>query len=183
MGWHFDLKHANTVAYVTATVKTAPPRLTAWQLREFLGSLQGEYRDRPPLISTDTQWIDEVTSAAKRAAGTLVSRRVQDDSLLDGDTLEYLLKDLRSLLSRYELFGLTVGTRNDRDQLNAFAEHAAYSSKHPAPLLDSRPAWAGRNSGNFRSSSLSAQDRGSTGSLARSLVLDAHGLVRLCVVG
>lgn len=135
MGWHFDLKHANTVAYVTTPENTAPPRLTAWQLREFLGSLRGEYRDRPPLISTDTQWILEVTLAAKRAADTLKSRRVQDDSLLDGETLEYLLKDLRYLLSQYDLFGLTVGTWKDRDQLNAFAEHAAYSSKHNALFL------------------------------------------------
>src|SRR6266496_1929516 len=116
MGWRFDLKHANTVAYVTAPATGNPPRLTVWQLREFLGSMQGEYRDRPPLISTDAQWIHEVMEAAKSAAGTLESRHLQDDSLLDAQTLEYLLRGLRSLLSQYDLFGLTVGTGKDRDE-------------------------------------------------------------------
>jgi len=60
MGWYFDLRHANTVAYLTLPEQTEPPRLTAWQLRQFLGSIQGEYRDRPPLISSDGRWVEEV---------------------------------------------------------------------------------------------------------------------------
>ncbi len=111
--------------------------MTAGQLREFLGSLQGEYRDRPPLISSDPLWIEEIATRARRAAETLdaLGLGIHSPSLLEPQAISKVLDDLRHFLGHYELFGLPVGTRQDREQLVAFAEHAAYSSRHHGLFL------------------------------------------------
>ena len=64
MGWSFDLNHANIVAYTTIPSQEDPPRLTQGQLCNFLGSLQGEYRDRPPFWSYEYRWVEEITRIA-----------------------------------------------------------------------------------------------------------------------
>lgn len=135
MGWRIELKHANTIAYLIAPEPRKSPRITVWQLREFLGALEGEYRDRPPLFSSDSRWIAEVVQAARSARRTLESRRLEDDSFVDAEALAFFLFDLRTLLSQYDLFALAVGTSGDRGPLNAFAEHVAYSSRHHALIL------------------------------------------------
>lgn len=135
MGWHFALKHVNTVAYITLPENSQPPRLTGWQLREFLGSFQAEYYERPPLISSDQGWIDDVSRAAKRSSESLKKHSLHDEDFLPSEVITEALIELRALLGNYDLFGMTVGTWEDRAQLNAFAEHAAYSSKHHALFL------------------------------------------------
>lgn len=129
MGWRFGLKYANTVAYITQPERTGPPRVTSGELREFLGSLEGEYRDQPPLISSDRHWIEEVARVARQAAQFLESWHLDDSALVDPDLTIQVLSDLRRLLGNYDLFGMPIGAREDRERLYAFAEHAAYSSK------------------------------------------------------
>jgi predicted MPP superfamily phosphohydrolase len=137
MGWRFDLRHANTVAYLTVPRRGEPPRLTAFQLREFLGSLQGEYRQGPPLISSDPEWIADVVRRAKRASELAERHGVTFDErmFVEPKLAENLLLDLREVLGRYELYGLIVGAERDQAPLTAFAEHAAYSSKHHGLFL------------------------------------------------
>jgi hypothetical protein len=135
MGWRFDLKHINAVAYITVPGQTEPPRFTRWQLHEFLGSIQGEYRDRPPLISFDQLWINDVTHAARSASEHLRSQVIHDEDFLNRELVAESLSDLRVLLGHFELFGMPIGTEEDSAELTAFAQHAAYSSRQHALFL------------------------------------------------
>lgn len=130
MGWRFGIEYANIVAYLTVPNQRTPPRISAFQLREFLGSLQGQYRERPPLISADPFWVDRITWTAAESSRWVDSLNVETSSFVDPQEVAYVLSPLRDLLGRYELYGLPVGAWNDRDRLNAFAQHAAYSSEH-----------------------------------------------------
>jgi calcineurin-like phosphoesterase family protein len=141
MGWRFELKHANTVAYITVPTQQKPPRLTGWQLREFLRSLQGKYRECPPLFSADDGWVYEITRIASRASDWLESRNLDIDSLLSPGVITHALADLRLALGRYDVYGLAVGSWDDADPLHAFAEHAAYSSgRHGLFLIPDLPS-------------------------------------------
>lgn len=139
MGWRFPLKYANVVSYLTSPKPSQPPpRLTDSELFEFLGSLQAEYRERSPLISSDQNWIGRTVRAAKRSKEKLESfNRVSRlaDAHLDESVTRDLLSELRELLGNYELFGLTVGDYASNQQLRAFVDFAAYSSKHHAIFL------------------------------------------------
>lgn len=135
MGWRFELKHANTVAYLTVPTQQKPPRLTTWELLEFLGSLQGEYRERPPLFSSDPDWVHEIVQKARVASKWVDSSKFEQDAVIPTEIISHALGDLRASLSHYDLYGLAVGTWEDRDPLHAFAEHAAYSSKHNGLFL------------------------------------------------
>lgn len=133
MGWRFPIKYANIAAYITVRQTNIPPRITAWEMREFLGSVQGEYRDKPPLISTDESWIDNVVQAAKEASDFV--RSLNKEGLLEIQEIERALVELRRLLGNYKLFGLPVGGWNDSKELRSFVEYAAYSSRHHAIFL------------------------------------------------
>ena len=135
MGWQFDLKHANTVAYLTVPSQSRPPRLTGFQLQEFLGSIRGEYRERPPLLSSDSSWIERVVAISEEASEWVETQEVSSRSLLDPDITIRALSELRREFGRYELYGLVVGSWDDREPLQAFAEHAAYSSEHHGLFL------------------------------------------------
>ncbi len=135
MGWHFDLKYANTVAYLTVHSQGKPPRLTAWQLREFLGSLQGEYRGGPPLFSSSPDWVQYMTQIAREASEWLDSRNLDEDLFVSSEVVAQALAELRLQFGHYDLYGLAVGVWNDSGALRAFAEHAAYSSRHHGLFL------------------------------------------------
>lgn len=135
MGWQFDLKHANTVAYLTVPAHQKPPRLTAWQLREFLGSIQGEYRDKPPLISSDSIWVERLVESAREASRWLEAQGLNDETIVERDIASRLLFDLRQEFGHYDLYGLAVGTWDHSEPLQAFSEHAAYSSGHHGLFL------------------------------------------------
>ena len=135
MGWRFQLKHANTVAYLTMPGESQPPRLTSFEMREFLGCMQGEYRSGPPLISSDPQWVETVVRIAGDSAKWFSTHQVDDRQMLPADVTAMLLKGLRKEFGRYSLYGLAVGTSADEGPLKAFAEHAAYASKHHGLFL------------------------------------------------
>lgn len=135
MGWRFSLNYVNAVAYLTVPNQRDPPRFTAHQLREFLGLLHGEYRERPPLISSDPGWIREISRVAENASTSFQHRDLEPDVWVGADLVAAALRELRALLSDYELYGLAVGTGNDERPLQAFAEHAAYSSRHRGLFL------------------------------------------------
>ena len=59
MGWRFELKYANIVAYLTIP-NTVPPRLRVGEVRNFLGSTKGAYRGRKPFISARRSWIARI---------------------------------------------------------------------------------------------------------------------------
>ncbi|HEX8162881.1 MAG TPA: metallophosphoesterase [Pyrinomonadaceae bacterium] len=135
MGWRFRLDHANIIAYITVPTQRKPPRLTGWQLREFLGSLQGEYRERPPIFSSDPEWVHEVTRIARRASERLNSLNLDESSFLGDEIVVDVLAELRQAFGHYDIYGLPVGTWENKESLNAFAEHAAYSSGHHGLFL------------------------------------------------
>jgi hypothetical protein len=107
------------------------------QLKNFLGSLRGEYRDRPPLFSADKAWIGEMAQMASRAANKLNSLypNWDDDSTVPKDQIIQILSALKDAFHRYELYGLAVGTSENYEVLKAFVEYAAYSSEHHALFL------------------------------------------------
>jgi len=142
MGWRFDLKHANTVAYLTVQTQRDPPRVSKRNLEEFLGSIQGEYRERPPLFSSDRRWVEHVVGMARDAAVWLQSQRFEE-GLLDSSVVTQALHDLREEFSCFDLYGLAVGTWHDQDELRAFTEHAAFSSGRKGLFL--LPDLSGKN--------------------------------------
>src|SRR6185369_5237497 len=129
MGWQFPIKYGNIAAYITAPESGSPPRVTSWELREFLGCLQGEYREKPPLISSDRRWIEEVVRTAKQTSGEVYRLGTPDQEYLGHQFLEHTLRPLKVLLGNYELFGLLVGRWKDNEELTAFAHFAAQSSR------------------------------------------------------
>ena len=67
MGWKFHLEYTNIAAYLTAPGDPLAPRMTKWQLKDCLGSLSGEKRERPPLISNEPEWIRIIVEKARAA--------------------------------------------------------------------------------------------------------------------
>ncbi|MBL8264457.1 MAG: metallophosphoesterase [Xanthomonadaceae bacterium] len=137
MGWHFNLKYANFVAYVTKQPPKVAPRATLWELKEFLGSIQGRYRDpnRPALISSSPEWIKQVEDAAERASDRARSIDAADEKFLGTDVIAEILDEFGSLLCDYDLFALAVGTSDKHRGVRAQAEFLAVRSKHHALFL------------------------------------------------
>lgn len=137
MGWRFSLEYANVVAYMLAPDerKSTPPRLTPRELEEFLGSMQGEYRQSPPFISSNDHWVREVTAAAQKASQWLEAQNVDGKEFLDDQVLTTALSGIKRALGHYELIGLAVGGSEDERELKTFVEYAAYSSGHHAIFL------------------------------------------------
>jgi hypothetical protein len=135
MGWRFDLKYANVAAYLTIPTINEPPPLTRFELREFLGSIQGEYRDRPPLWSEDREWVDEITNLARYSSRLLGDDWDASGEPLDSVTTTSVLSRFRRAFSQYDIFGLAVGNYGDSPALTSFCEHCAYSSRHRGLFL------------------------------------------------
>lgn len=135
MGWRFSLEHANIVAYITTPEKKEPPRLTRFELKQFLGSIQDPYRDKPPLISSDPEWIDRVKQTAGEGLRYIESLSGSTDEFLEDYEIERILLPLRPLLGNFKLFGLAVGSYRDNKELEAFVEFAALSSREHALFL------------------------------------------------
>lgn len=138
MGWRFPLKYANVVAYMVSAGGPNPPRLTYDELREFLGSLQAEDGPRPPLISSDPDWLKRVTLAARLGTLDLQSRYFDagPNAFLEGSLVKGVLDELRGVLLHYELIGLAVSGKDHPDwELDAFINYAALSSGHHALFL------------------------------------------------
>jgi hypothetical protein len=131
----FQLKHANTVAYLTAPGESMPPRLTAFEMREFLGCMQGEYRKGPPLISSDPGWIETVVRIARDSAMWFEAHPMDPGEMLPPAVAAKLLNGLRHVFGRYQLYGLAVGTSAHAQPLTAFTQHAAYASRHDGLFL------------------------------------------------
>ena len=135
MGWRFDIRYTNLVAYLTIPNQDDPPRVTAHQLREFLGSIQGEYRDRPPLWSEDPAWVIRITKIANQAARFIDSRQFQYNEFLNPNVVRDALIELRLDLGHFDLFALAVGSSESAGPLTSFCEHGAYSSGHKGLFL------------------------------------------------
>src|SRR5690348_4422660 len=102
MGWRFDLKYANAVAYITIPDQKEPPRLTGQQLEDFLGSIQGYGQGEPRLWSEDKMWVNEITRIAQDALNSLASNR-WSDKFLDSTVIKDTLTNLRHALGRFQL--------------------------------------------------------------------------------
>ena len=137
MGWRFELKHTNTVAYLTVPDQHEPPRSTASHLAAFLGSIQGQYRDRPPLWSDDEQWVEDIAKIARDASRVLESLVVADPNQpMDTASIKLVLHDLKVAFHKpYSVYGLAIGNCRDQNLLRSFGEHAAYSSRHHGLFL------------------------------------------------
>jgi hypothetical protein len=117
--------------YITVPGQKKTPRLTHWQLLEFLGAIQGQYRDRSSVWCTNTRWVDEVTHIAQYGSRFLQTHTSDSDdtNLLPPEIIEEALKPLKRAFSQFKVFGLAVGTYSNHPDLIAFYEHAAYSSR------------------------------------------------------
>lgn len=127
MGWRFELKHANIVAYLT-TPHANSPRTTISQLRGFLESLQQEGGTSPSLISSDRAWISEISYEARQIMGRWWPPNLPEDSFIPPEVTDEALAPLRFHFGRFDIYGLAVGCMEGANALRAFSEHAAYSS-------------------------------------------------------
>jgi hypothetical protein len=93
------------------------------------------YSVRATLISRRQDWAESVARSAERAG--YESRRYIDDprTPLEPWFIVSILSQIRDALGEYRLYGLAVPAEERRRELNAFAEHAAYSSRERALIL------------------------------------------------
>ena len=120
MGLHLHLRDTSLVAYLTipskdvdAVGRKAPPRVTYEQLRAFLLSL-----DETSLISSRSRWPEEVRREAVRCLEKMVNNfKGSYSSFVDAETAAQGLNALAKVLGTYQLYGMAVGTWDDRERL------------------------------------------------------------------
>jgi Calcineurin-like phosphoesterase len=145
MGFHFSLKNANIVAYLTDQKAREAPRIKSYQLYEFLAGLNEARRypgdnDHPRgFISSRNAWAEQFDMAALEAFQKIERLPWRETEFMDSKTAEQLLAHMRRLLSDYSLFGLTVRGDSNDEALDSFAHHAAFSSDHHALFLITHP--------------------------------------------
>lgn len=134
MGFFFSIKDANVVAYLTDPRRPRPPRLTGFQLSNFVGAIAHGGGQRI-FVSSDPVAAEEVRDEAVRTLAELERAGKGWDQILDDAFVERTLDGLKRQFSAYWLFGLTIRGGQRDDELNAFALNAAYSSGHRALFL------------------------------------------------
>lgn len=130
MGFYFELRFANIVAYLTDIHGSKPPRLTQDQLRAFFGSL-----NRDSFLSSDREWLDRINNAANEGYRYIDSLNHRPLEVLDDEIVERALFNLRLMLNDYLLFGLAVGIETEEYIFSAFVKYAMLSSEHYAIFL------------------------------------------------
>lgn len=135
MGSRFNLEYTNVVVYLTAPGAPVAPRLTKQQLREFLGSVRGGYRDRPPLIASDPRRIGAITEAAEGASRVIEDLPYDDGDWVPPPDIKDAFATLRKRLGDFDFFGVGVGTNEDREGIEAFLRDTTYSSRHQGLFL------------------------------------------------
>ncbi len=135
MGWKFELRDANIVAYLTRQwpEETLPPRTKGEDLVRFLGAMAYPSQS---LISSDPTWPQRVSTAAKEASRRL-DRKFHGESREDfvsPSVVNATLFELRKIFQRFDLYALVAASNRD-DRATAFFRHVAYSSEHRALIL------------------------------------------------
>ncbi|MDQ0909370.1 putative phosphodiesterase [Streptomyces canus] len=132
MGYQFQIRDANIVAYLTRERIEEPPRLTGDDMVFFLRSLT---HPEGSLISQDATWMDRISRIASHsyekhaAAFKDTAYRNVDESLL-GDALA----DLRKIFCEYDLYALPLGA-GGTPHIHGWLRKAALASKHHALML------------------------------------------------
>lgn len=115
MGAPFNVNHANFVAYLTADDRPTPPRTDAWNLREFLLSLQyggdmnstyssAEFPHRQ-LISSGPEWVEGIVSTA----GHLLNEfffEANPPEILERGLVAEILGPLRKFFTGYTIYAM-----------------------------------------------------------------------------
>ena len=127
MGYHFQLKHASVVGYLTNPTDSRPPRVRVFDLGEFASSIaMNNDGDTAYLISSRPEWRTAVLKAAQEASATIGGWSHYREFATDDDVTR-VLAPLKRLLSDHELFALGVCEKYD-DALYSFLREAAYAS-------------------------------------------------------
>lgn len=156
MGYHFEIEHANLVAYLT-TPNVAAPRTNVASARSLLGSIAyGQPNERRGLLSRDTEWLHTMQEEARTALTVLAEMPWKEQ--LDPDALNRIFSTLRLEFSRFALYALVVDdgrSQHASGELDAAARQLAYGggtdvlvlipefvSSYSMRVLDPLPAFA-----------------------------------------
>lgn len=168
MGWRFDLKDANIVAYLTSQTTRQAPRITRRQLGSFLRELNDALAmpDMRVFLSSDGEWSKELSETVNDAYAKFRSvekMRTEDGKdLSDLDLVEQaliyqfreyvrpddfpeILSSLRAQFNRFDLYGLPIDP--SRGKITELAEQYALKSRERGLfLIPSDPPFAGDDS-------------------------------------
>ena len=83
MGWTFELKNANIVAYLTSTIRQTP-RIQIDHLNRFLFGVSNlQYGENRSFISSDPNWGNRISEEARKAINELYDLRDDRERLTD----------------------------------------------------------------------------------------------------
>ena len=125
MGAHFEMRHANFVAYLTDAKGDTAPRADAEQLSTFLMSLMYNGALISSTQGLPYDWTERVANIARREYENLGFDG--HNKLLDPAYIEQRLTQLRPLFTGYDLYGMVIPSgdwRIDRDSYQFFSESA-----------------------------------------------------------
>lgn len=135
MGWQFELRDANIVAYLTRSISEEPPRTKGEDLVRFLGALG---HNPQSLISSDPVWIERISASAGESSRRL-DRSLRGKSwseFISPPLIKEALSDVRRIFENFDLYALVAtGDQHSHDREDAFFRHSAYRTGHNALIL------------------------------------------------
>src|SRR5438045_7223307 len=103
MGWSFQLKDANIVAYLT-TSEAKPPDVTYRHLSRFLTGLEKEWDQA--FISSDESWPAKIGRKASAISGQIPESLVRSQERIYPDEFGKLIEPLREEFQDYDFYAL-----------------------------------------------------------------------------
>ncbi|MET9462451.1 metallophosphoesterase [Streptomyces canus] len=132
MGYQFQVRDANVVAYLTRETVEEPPRLTGDEISLFLETLM---HHQEALITQDSAWSERISRIASNSyekhSTAFVEVTAQD---VDESLAEDALAGLRDIFREFDLYVLPIGVGANSHALTWLWE-AALASKHHALVL------------------------------------------------
>jgi hypothetical protein len=133
MGYKFEVRDANIVAYLTGPASKEPPRSTGEDIERFLASLMND--PNGSLISSDPTWNQRISQIARDALQKNRGRIHEHwHDVLPESTAIRVLSEMRNAFRRFELYVLPIGVPIE-GELRAWLFRAAYMSEHHALIL------------------------------------------------
>ena len=129
MGWSFQLRDANIVAYLT-TSEAKPPQVSYRRLLSFLKGLEHEWHQA--FISSDESWPAKMGRKASAISKQISRSLGRSQKKIYPDKFEELIEPLREEFQGYDFYALAVfepNNTNVNDRLMAFMKNGAYASE------------------------------------------------------
>ena len=128
MGIRFGLNSTNIVGYLIAPTTTRLPRISREGMNDFLYSLMQESNSgtRRRFISSDPEWTAHIEQIAEAALKDLTRLSPPWEGYLADDIITRVLGVLRQILGSYDVYVLPIGTWDQSDALDRFADEVAF---------------------------------------------------------